>query len=110
MPTSKYSFKKLLKMSCEALYVLGNGLMLYLILYGVFFADANSSTVIGFVLLPFIPLYVLSILVSPILIGRDYVLLKSGNYFEHPIVLLRFLLYICALVSIPLFAVASYFI
>ena len=105
-----YTSKKYLKILFESLYAFGNILMLTLIIYGGFFADTDSATVIGFGLVFFVPLYIFGLFISPILIQRDYIFLKEKNYLEHPFVISRILLYSASLVSIPLGAILSNFV
>lgn len=86
------------------LYAFAHATMLWLIIYGIF-AERDTATVTGFLFVLFIPLYVASLLISPVLIERDYTFLKDKKYSEHLVIVMRMVLYTASLLFFPAAAI-----
>ena len=102
---SRYSLRYILRIGFEMAFALYNALMLVVIFF-VFSAGGGPNEAV--LLIFFVPLFVLDFLIVPVFLERDWPILKTKMYTEHPIIFFRSCLYFVSIVSIILMFALSF--
>ncbi len=101
---SRYSVRYVVKIGFEIAFALYNVLMLAAIFLAFTSGEPDGAVILIF----FVPLFVLDFLIVPVLIERDWPILKTKRFSTSPLVFIRSCLYFVSIISIITMFAASF--